>query len=207
MNSAAAAEFWDWFVENEEGVAAIVDTLIPEDIRSKAYLSLSEAFEVSYPNIIVEVGPADVGTMLVVTADGKRDLFPAVIACVAAAPALQNWRVQAFRPRLPDCRGINIFGVNVEPEDLHIVFDEPSRGKVDLEVILRSDEELSHDQLATMAFLVLDGLLGEWDVETYVASVGRVQIAVDEPWPEGALPLDQSREAFDRLIAPHRRPQ
>jgi hypothetical protein len=102
--------------------------------------------------------------------------------------------------------GIEISERSFDPGDMRFQVAE-SGGKVAIQFLLMSDEELDDGELGQIAYLALDGLLGEWDVEINVGAVGRRRILTSEAWPVGALGHVEAREAFDRLIAPLRKPQ
>lgn len=85
--------FWSWFARN-------TDRLFQFEADQEAIFDdLGAALEKVHPGLTFEFGPVREGKReFIVSADGIRELFPAVRALVAAAPVLSRWAIIPFRP-------------------------------------------------------------------------------------------------------------
>lgn len=164
------AVFWTWF-SKEEGRLA-------EEARAKdptgAMMTISGHLEAASPGVLAEiaVGQAPMHPhTLVITADGDRKLFPVVKKVVAAAPALTKWKVVAFRQRSDWGSSIEIDGFTGKAEDFYFRELRRTNGKVDVEVLVKGMTDTNEKAAQRVAYLMLDHLLGEYDVETKVAGI------------------------------------
>ena len=86
--------FWKWFVRNE---AMLFDF---EKDQEKTFHLLATELQKIHSSLTFEFGPKINSIRdFVISADGIRAAFPAVIELAGAAPTLERWRVIAFRPR------------------------------------------------------------------------------------------------------------
>ncbi len=85
-------KFWSWFIRNEIELSnsrsaddPILDTLLAElqEIHSEFFFEIGTNFE-----------PHE----LIITAEGKRNLFPVVDEFVAGAPRIPAWKFIALKP-------------------------------------------------------------------------------------------------------------
>jgi hypothetical protein len=90
-------EFWSWFAANAERMRRTHPELLVRDPGLRGALDRYQA------GLIPEFHAREVEgrRQIIISADGDRDLFPAVETLVAAAPDIPGWRVIAFRPREP----------------------------------------------------------------------------------------------------------
>jgi hypothetical protein len=87
--------FWQWFAENEARFRAALGRpdkgALLDEIEEHLHAFNSELF--------FEIGGVPGGpTELVITAAGRRALFPVVHDLVVAAPALEGWSFTALKP-------------------------------------------------------------------------------------------------------------
>lgn len=142
-------------------------------------------------------GEDDAVVDLIVTAHGSTDNFPLLMQVVAAAPALQSYRVRAFRERTtqPDFP-IGMDGFELATSDVLIACGQDD-GQAALEIRFgREIPEDYWDHARNMAFIMLDHVLGEYDFAVKVGAVDFVDEASDPltPW----VPLSQFAPVFDR---------
>ncbi len=199
-----SAAFWSWFQDNRDRMSVIPRASTSAAVRKRLFDELNGVFEQSYPELVAEVGLEGEMAKLVVSADGVRDRFAAVIACVNAAPAVPGWRVVAFRQRQDFEGDIRMFGRSFPSRDMRLRL-RPDGGKVEIEFVLKSDTDLDDARLAQIGYIVLDSLFGEWDVEIHVGGIHRRRIKRADGWDSDALDLPAARDEFDRLLAPHRK--
>src|SRR5689334_11672311 len=90
--TAAAAEFWRWFQANAERLAPGAQQ--PDELMDE----LGAALERVEEGLTFELEADRQGhNELVISADGRRELFSTVVALVGAAPAIPGWTVVPFR--------------------------------------------------------------------------------------------------------------
>jgi hypothetical protein len=184
--------FWTWFAENCE---AFRDP--PGDDRrniDKLGSLLSEIREGLVVEFSLTGGRAE---EIVISADGKKDLFAAVIEVVQAAPPIPGWRVTAFRqPGNPNVT-IEMNGMKLGANDIWFSA-EPSDGKTDLLLLVRGMTEENHQMLAGAVFVLLDNALGEFIVETALGDVNFGPLSGD-PAADGLRPLTELRACVERV--------
>src|SRR5690349_9585027 len=85
--------FWKWVAANVDGLKAV------KTGREPVTEQLSQHLESIAPGLVFELGVGREEFELIISADGKKDLFPVVKRLVSAAPQLPGTKVIAFRPR------------------------------------------------------------------------------------------------------------
>jgi hypothetical protein len=188
--------FWRWFSDNspryfefEKDQEALFDEL--HDQLAKANSGTAFAFE---------FGPIeDNARDFIISADGIREMFPAVERLVAAAPELPQWRVIAFRPRREVEFEIQMDDVKISHED--VWFHLGSQGdKIAIRLFLSGIEDVNSEAAGYISYLMLDTALGEYDVETKVGYIEREK-APANPEQQRLKPLRVLAEEFDALYS------
>lgn len=134
---------------------------------------------------------------LIATAHGSTEHFPLLMQVVAAAPALQHYRLRAFRERTtqPDFP-MGMDGFELATSDVLVACGQDD-GQAALEIRFgREIPDDYQDHARNMAFIMLDHVLGEYDFAVKVGAVDFVDEASDPlaPW----VPLSQLVPVFDR---------
>lgn len=183
----SVADFWRWFEANSRRIKAGVERQDHELIIKK----ISEKLSKVDPGIVHEIGKSDDNTVeLILSADGLKDVLPAVLALSRAAPELPGFRFTAFRPRWPALQ-LEILNRQVTGEDLRYR-SEFDGEKLDLLVFIEGD--FTERERLMVGFLMLDQALGEYDVMTGVGS-----ISFEAGAPPDAKPLCDLASEFDAL--------
>ena len=157
-------DFWVWFKRND---ATLFDF---EKGQERIFDQLSTQIKRVDPNLTFEFGPKQNGKReFVISADGLRESFPAVISLYDAAPKLDRWIFVKFRPRR-EPMGIEYAGVKVEVNDV-LVSLEPDGDKVAITVYIAKYNVIQANAYGSIGFLMLDQALGEYDMETKVGPV------------------------------------
>ncbi len=152
--------FWNWFQAHDSALFAVKTG--SEPICGE----LSEELHRVHPALTFEFGPVDSGRReFVLSADGIRDAFPAVLALGRTAPALAHWTITQFRPPRPDVTQISVGGLQLDARTVQFL------------------AELDGDRTG----------LGEYAVETAVGFIKIVP--ADGRRPGQWRPLTQVREA------------
>jgi hypothetical protein len=184
-------KFWKWFLRHES------ELLEFESDRETVFDRLSKELGKLDPHLTFEFGPKEPKREFVVTAGGIKSAFPAVVALADAAPALDRWRVTAFRPRRNPCGIIELGGKRVDLADVQFsLLDNGKIAGIHLFIpgFLESDVDFKQ-----IGYLLLDEALGEFDVET---RLGLIQmLSPDSATEHERYPLVQLPALFDGLIS------
>jgi len=157
-------DFWNWFKTNE-------DMLFNFDKDSeRTFDRLGTEMHKLNPSLTFELGPVEDGKReFVISADGIREAFPEVEALYATAPSLPRWKFIKFRPRRKPM-DVSYGGVSVQAGSVTVQLSRNGR-LADLTVFIPSYSEPKREAYTAIAFLLLDGTLGEYDIETRVGQV------------------------------------
>lgn len=191
------SDFWDWFRDN-------TDFLIQYDSKAGAVTrAIGRRLQTVDRGLTFALGQAPDGVYeFIVSANGNRDVFQEVLKLVDAAPEIDGWRIIAFRPRSPDPGGLSLaFGdVSLSAEDIWYRAEDDG-AKVSLAVFVRG---LTADNEAIMSragFVILDNVLGEYDVATKLGSIAFAALPPD-PAAGGLKPLSALPADVDTRIPP-----
>jgi hypothetical protein len=165
--------FWKWFESHEEEIFCF------ERNREALFDKLASRLQRVHPDLTVEFSSVGEGHReFVVSAGGIKSAFPEVTALVRAAPVRPRWQIVAFRQRKSP--GEIRFGDKALGGDA-VFFDYAEAvDKIDLFLFLPGLDGSSVEgvtALKTIGFLLLDAILGEYDVETKIAGIDFVDIA------------------------------
>mgnify|MGYP001594626882 CR=1 FL=1 len=184
-----AATFWKWFTETAE-------TLRAESDLRKTMERITGELAKAYQGVLAEIGSDGDDRLLVLSADGIKDLFPAVQELYAARPIVKGWTIVAFRqPAKPGAPTLTIEmgDQKIEPAQLKFVAT-PAGAKLDLEVYIPGFT--TNEEMGQIGFVILDHVLGEYDMET---KVGGIRFAALAEAPAAARPLAELPALIDAL--------
>ncbi|CAN5230964.1 hypothetical protein BH09PAT2_BH09PAT2_06970 [soil metagenome] len=183
--------FWDWFSEKSDKLfffELYQETLLPETLKK---------IQKIHPDLVFEIGPEMDGKRdFIVSANGIKEAFPAVIDLIRSAPQYDSWNIIPFRQRKTDLDiEIEIEDMVLSPED--ILFDYDYDDKVNLDVYI-SDIDSEDSRVYHIVFILLDNIIGEYDVEM---KIGRIDIYnLDESKSTSQLrTLDELPRIVDNL--------
>ena len=184
--------FWKWFVRNE---AMLFDF---EKDQEKTFHLLATELQKIHSSLTFEFGPKINSIRdFVISADGIRAAFPAVIELAGAAPTLERWRVIALRPRTTPINAIEINDIKADPSQVEFsLIDNGTEIGVYLFIPGFDEKVLAWKQIG---YLLLDEALGEYDVETAIGPIGMYSPESDISGER--FPLPDLPAIFDR----HRR--
>jgi hypothetical protein len=128
-----------------------------------------------------EFGPVEAGKReFIITAEGDRDAFPAVLALGRAAPRLTRWTIIQFRPPRPDFTQVTFADVTVDARTVEFLA-EPDGEKTGLVISVPGLKATNDKAYERATYILLDGMLGEYAVET---GVGFIDIIAAEVGPQ-----------------------
>lgn len=160
-------KFWDWFRANESSYYS--ESGNREELLNELRTELQAIDE----NLTFEFTPIQKNHVkeLTISADGIVSTFPTVSALVSKAPRIKNWKFSAFRQRtLGDDLAIDYegLGIKIAYNDIYFRYTEDS-AKLGLELNIRNYKDSENFKNAT--YVLLDGLIGEYDMGTRVSSI------------------------------------
>jgi len=178
-------EFWRAFLRTEEAMFAGGESA-PE---------LRELIGRVHPDLEFDVGPPGAGKReFVISAGGIRDAFPAVEALARGAPVLPRWNVVAYRKRRAVSGSVSFQGLALSVENVRFEFP-PGGPDAGIVLFMPGYVREEHSRYLALALLMLDALLGEYDVEMKLGS-----ILIERPGPDRgarAMTLDHLPRVFD----------
>lgn len=162
---SSEASFWRWFQANETRLFDF------EKDQERVFDELQMQLQRIQPGLTFEFGPKQGGKReFVISADGIKDVFPAVIRLADAAPPLPRWKITKFRPRRGFQSPVTLNGLQISPEQLQFTI-EPDGDKAGITLFIEGYRQSEHQKYAGVVYLMLDQELGEYDVETKVGFI------------------------------------
>jgi hypothetical protein len=160
-------QFWDWFAAHSEWIFTF------ETHQSQVFDELTKRIKKVNPGLVFELAAkrdADGRREFIVSADGIRTTFPAVVHLVQQAPKLDTWRWTAFRPASTGTPSL-VMG-DMEFSYAEFSFSYTKRSDTMIDIILYVSTYDPKDKRVLMAScILLDMLLGEFDAAMRLGGV------------------------------------
>jgi hypothetical protein len=181
--------FWNWFVEH---AAELATTEPMVDAMNRVQRELDKG----HHEIYAELGRDGDERLLVLTADGIKDVFPAVQRLFAARPSVKRWKIVAFRPRdtTRPMFTLDMDGHKLDPATVRYVTHR-NHEKLDIQLFIPGYVD-KDETMAKLAYLALDHTAGEYDVETKLAGI---ELLPADHAPSSARALEQLPAELDAL--------
>lgn len=178
-------KFWEWF-RRSEGRLREVDSsehpMLDESYRMLARVSEELTIEFSTGN----EGSAE----LIISAGGRKELFPLVESMIRQAPEVPGWTFTALKPPMGFEFHIDHEGVRYDPRQMF--FRPPASGHprlpLALQVYLPSFDPRKGREAEGVLWKVLDTALGERAIAEDISSVDLVGLKSPRE-AQGLLPL------------------
>lgn len=185
-------EFWKWFSQNQN------ELYHNEKNQQILFDELTKKLKNIDSNLTFEFSPihADSIREFTISADGLKESFPTVMRLLDKAPKMPKWKINAFRQRVPG-DGIQIAyddSLKISYDDIYFRYVKDS-GKIDLELYIRNYKRKSGFDNAV--FILLDALIGEYDMETRISGIDRKLL--DESKPDSLHRIVELRGIVDKL--------
>ncbi len=158
-------KFWVWFSKNN---SIYYNQFLGTDSTSPLYQKLNTELTKVNKELTWEFSPVMENGIreITISADGIKEFFPAVESLVQAAPEISNWKINAFRQRIPgDDIRINYGDFSISYSDIFFKYADEGE-KIGIELYIKDFEKNGHKQNAI--YILLDGLIGEYDTETTI---------------------------------------
>lgn len=183
-----AAEFWAWIVRNQ-------GRLRETDGKDRQALfdQLLECLQAFREDLFFEIGGFPGGTTeLIITAEGKSDLFDDVRALVASAPALPGWKFIALKPAAGFDFVTVYEGARIDPKTSWFLplasAEHPDRFGMSL--ACSTYDATRHDTFRAAAHVVVETALGELAAAERVHYID-VEATPEDPTEDGYIELPQ----------------
>lgn len=159
------SRFWEWFKQNEASLFSF------ETDQETIFNKLRSELQKINPHLTFEFGPNENGKRdFVISAGGIKRAFESVVKLADAAPQLPRWNIIKFRPRREPLNTVQLGGKSIDPEEVLFTI-EPDGHKVGITLYLADQKNFDEKIHAHIGFLLLDGAIGEYDVETLVSCI------------------------------------
>lgn len=161
VQEIAIREFWRAFLRTEEAMFG----------GNGSAAELRELIGRVHPDLEFDIGPLEAGRReIVISAGGIRDAFPAVEALARGAPPLTRWDVVTYRKRRAVNGNVTFQGLALSPENVRFEFSPGGPGE-GIVLFMPAYTRQEHSRYLALALLMLDALLGEYDVELKLGSI------------------------------------
>lgn len=169
-----AEAFWKWFSEAAAQLSADYDAFVSGKAGPEPLIEpVAKRLKAYHDGLAHEIGQDDNGVYdLVISANGIKDRMEPVTALVRAAPQIEGWKATAFRPR--KTHGdvlLHMGGEDFRAEDVLYRLGDVTGGLCDIEILFRAGFDAPEDALIGPAFLIMDSIIGEYDVMTKIGEV------------------------------------
>jgi len=186
--------FWNWVIEHEAELFEFDPKRVIE--RENLFDRLATELHKVHRDLAFEFGPRGPRREFVISAAGIKEAFPAVIGLAHAAPGLERRQFTAFRPRRTPINVVEIEGKRIDPRDVQ--FSLVDNGKVAGLYLFIPGYRDGDVDLKQIGYLLLDGALGEYDVETRLGLIK--MLSPDTRTEENRSPLPDLPTLFDQLV-------
>lgn len=186
-------KFWNWFEKNQETYYSEIENL---EMREKIFDELTKNLKEINEDLVFEFSPIHENNVreFTISAEGIKDLFPVVEKLVEKAPKLKKWKFNAFRQRiLGDEFEIQYGDLKIGYSDIYYR-SEDDNGKLGIELNIRNFDGKGQTQNAI--YILLDGLIGEYDVTTKIGWIEWVKLNENEK--ENLKPIIELRSEIDK---------
>jgi hypothetical protein len=191
-SSDAIRDFWEWFLQNADQIR----TGGAEQVRDGIAPELGARLKRCHPGCVWEIAADADEWELCISADGIRDVFPAVQEVVAAAPAIPGWAVQAFRQRGKLDVRLEFGGQVLTYDDIWFTADRTGN-ELSVTLWIKGLTQENDRVLRQAALILLDNALGEYDAVMHIAELNRRPLPKNPETRPGLHPLSQLPELVD----------
>lgn len=187
-NSSTASQFWNWFIQNKDHIKSINE--------NEAYgLKLLKMLQRYHKGLTYVIGQNPDGKMdFIISCDGIKSGIPHVKALAEAAPPIPGWNIIPFRPPMPDAKGVEMEGFNLEYESILVEYSFEG-GMADIDLYIDGYKE-KDDRFLSAAFILLDNMFGEYFVMTKIGEI-HFHPMEEAEHPENLISLEKLKERTD----------
>jgi hypothetical protein len=187
--------FWSWFIQHEPELFGFDPD--QEIERERLFDQLATELQKVDRGLTFEFGPRGPTREFVISAARIKKIFPAVVGLAEAVPVLERWQITAFRPRRASVMTIEVGDKSVDPKNVQFsLLDNGKMAGIYLFIPGFRENDVALQQIG---YLLLDGALGEYDVETRLGLIK--MLSPDKRTVGERHPLAELALLFDRLVS------
>ena len=186
-------KFWNWFEKNQETYYSEIENL---EIREQIFDELTKNLKKVNEDLVFEFSPIQENNVreFTISAEGMKELFPIVEKLIEKAPKLKNWKFNAFRQRVPgDDFEIQYGDLKIGYSDIYYR-SENDNGRLGIELNIKDYN--GNGQTQNAIYILLDGLIGEYDVTTKIGWIEWVKLDKNEI--KNLKPIIELRNEIDK---------
>jgi hypothetical protein len=189
---AGSGDFWTWWSTGRDRVAnAIEDGQVDRALVDE----IGRAVSAVHPQLAWELSPGrSARHAFCVSPEGRADLRRAALRWLATAPPPDDvWEYHASRQPSPTLARLDVDGRSFDLAEMRAVTSwDAARRRVDVRLWHPGFAGAPHPVRTQVAFLFLDNLLGEDEVERWVGQVDLLDL------PTGGRTPDELRAEIER---------
>jgi hypothetical protein len=188
-------DFWAWWPRNRDRVAAAIES---RSFDGALVQDITKAVRTIHPAMAWELSPGrNAQHAFCVSPEGKAEIRQAALRWLAAAPALDAvWEYYASKQAARSMTDLKIGAVHFDLVEMRAIASwDPVRQRIDIKLWHPAFTQVAQAVRNQVAFLFLDNLLGEDDVERWV---GQLDL-LDEP--TGGRTPDELKAEIERRSA------
>lgn len=157
--------FWNWFESHANSFYQIEE----KNAHQLLEMLLTRLHDI-HPDLTFELGGVSKNNKreLIISAGGVKSAFPYVIKLMELSPQLDDWDFKAFRQRKPDFCEVNFGDFNLNAHDVYFDYELEEK-LIEIKLFIKGYNE--EPVFAHAIFIILDHLLGEFDLETKVGTI------------------------------------
>jgi hypothetical protein len=192
QDEAVGGDFWTWWAGARERVVAAIGS---GGFDERLIGEIGRAVQGIHPRMAWELAPGRVAEhAFCISPEGNAEVRQAALRWLESAPAADaTWEYHASRQASPTLRSIQIGPWQVDFDEVRAIssWDE-SRHRVDVRLWHPKFPDLPREARLQVAFLFLDNLLGEDDVERWIGGIDLLEA------PTGGRTPDELRAEIAR---------
>ena len=185
-------EFWDFFTSNQQEIYHY------ETNQNSLFDELSKRLKDIDPNLTFEFSPIHKNGVreFTISADGLKESFLSVKRLVNKAPQIPKWKINAFRQRVTGDKIEIVYddSLRISYDDIYFRYNFDS-DKIGIELNIKDYKDDSGFNNAI--YILLDGLIGEYDMETKISWIERKKL--DETKTDSLYKIIELRDIVDKL--------
>lgn len=189
--SSPEQKFWLWFEKNSD-----LFYNMTEENQEELFDLFHDQLQKVNEELVFEFSakPDENGIReMVISADGIKELIPVVLKLVNLAPSIHNWKFTAFRQREEDVE-INFKGYVISSDTVFFAYElSPDEKQIGIYLFVENYEE----EMMGALFLLLDSLLGEFEVMTKLGFIEFEDITNSNT--EELLPLSKLHDLVNQI--------
>ena len=184
QDAPARGDFWEWWSGARDRVAAAIAS---GDFDERLLGEIGRAVEGIHPGMAWELAPGRVAEhAFCVSPEGNATVRQAALRWLESAPPVDaTWEYHASRQASPTLRAMQVGPFQVDFGEIRAISSwDATRRRVDVRLWHPKFPELPNEARLQVAFLFLDNLLGEDDVERWIGSIDLLEAPTGGRTPE-----------------------